>query len=182
MNSMVFGLINMMFPAAGALLGFWTCMPMILLYVIIKKAFGFGMLTAGLPTLCAMANWSLLNKKNMFIKVILQLILPALCMALFMMHPVAGQAWPYALYWVIPMALFFVSSSTFFVALSSTFIAHAVGSIMWLYAMPMTSEQWLALIPLVAVERLVFAGGAALFYAVARWVMSTKAYIPHKTR
>ena len=52
----------------------------------------------------------------------------------------------------------------FLTSLSSTFIAHAVGSVIWIYADPATPEFWYALIPLVAVERLVMASGMTLAY------------------
>ena len=48
--------------------------------------------------------------------------------------------------------------------MSATFIAHAVGSLIWLYTVGMTSLYWNSLIPLVAIERLVFAVGMTTCY------------------
>jgi hypothetical protein len=78
-------------------------------------------------------------------------------MGLFWVHPIGAQAWPYALYWLIPVVLYCLGNNknNVYTALGSTFIAHAAGSIIWLYTVPMTSQQWLALIPVVAVERLI---------------------------
>jgi len=91
-------------------------------------------------------------------------------MILFIMHPVAGQAFAYSFYWLIPIALYALGNkSSFCRALSATFLAHAVGSIIWLYTVSMTSAQWLSLIPVVAVERLVMACGmVVVFYAFRR--------------
>ncbi len=62
------------------------------------------------------------------------------------------------------------SKNIFLHSLTSTFIAHAVGSVIWLYATPMTPEFWYALIPVVAVERLVIASGMTLaYYAFAKF-------------
>lgn len=169
MKSMVFfSAVSVVLPVVGGLFGMAASVPMLIGYFLIRKIFGFAVITAGLPTLCATANWA--YQKNNVLRVLLQLALPACCMGLFALHPVGGQAFAYALYWVIPMAIFFINrrvQSVFLVAISSTFIAHAVGSVMWLYTMPMTAEQWLGLIPVVAVERLMFATGATLFYFVA---------------
>jgi hypothetical protein len=58
------------------------------------------------------------------------------------------------------MILYFVpQKNIFFTSLGSTFTAHAVGSVIWLYTIPMTAGMWLALIPIVALERLCFATG-----------------------
>ena len=71
----------------------------------------------------------------------------------------------YTLYWFIPIAISLMASKhPFLRALRGTFIAHAVGSVIWIYTVPMAAEQWLALIPVVALERSTFALGATLLY------------------
>ncbi len=97
----------------------------------------------------------------------LHLVVPSLCMLLFIAHPVGMGAFPYAFYWFIPMILYTVRKEIFFLhALSSTFIAHGVGSVVWIWARPMTSGAWLALIPVVFVERFIFALGMTLIYVM----------------
>lgn len=172
-HSMFLSGINMVLPTLGALLGITVSLPLVIGYFIIKGSVGFGLITAGLPTLCSAALWSSLYEKNRVMRVLLQLLLPATCMALFALHSVGSQALLYTLYWLIPMALFFVRHTSYSVALSSTFVAHAVGSVIWLYTIPMTAEQWIGLIPVVAVERLLFATGALLFYSVISSLMKT---------
>ncbi len=78
-----------------------------------------------------------------------------LCMVLFWLHPVGWQAAPYAFYWLLPVVVWALGlRSVWGHALGSTFAAHALGSILFLYATPLTPAYWLALMPIVAVERL----------------------------
>jgi len=125
------------------------------------------------PGFCASLSWS--TRSSRVGSVLIQLFLPLLCMALFALHPVGSQAVPYSLYWLIPATLYFVARKTVFLhALSSTFIAHAVGSVIWLYTVGMTPAAWLGLIPVVFVERLLFAAGMTVAYhaivAVKSWL------------
>jgi len=103
----------------------------------------------------------------------IRLFIPMLCMALFLFHPVGGVAWAYALYWLIPIGLYFFNSNhPFLTALGSTFTAHAVGSVIWLYTVPMDAFAWQALIPAVLIERLLFAGGMVVMHKAISWAVS----------
>lgn len=87
-------------------------------------------------------------------------IVPFLCCILFVGHPVGMHAWPYTLYWLIPMTIYFLNyKNIFFKALAAVFVAHAVGSVIWIYTHDMAAETWLALIPIVAIERLLMVFG-----------------------
>ncbi len=100
----------------------------------------------------------------------IRLLIPMLCMALFLLHPVGGAVWGYALYWLIPIGLYFLNSNHLFLtALGSTFTAHAVGSIIWLYTVPMDTFAWQILIPVVLIERLLFAGGMVVMHKAISW-------------
>jgi len=92
------------------------------------------------------------------------LAVPALCMILFWIHPEGREAWYYALYWLIPLFAYFFKNHVFANALGSTFTIHAVGGAAWLYAFNLPAEIWTALIPIVALERFVFATGIAGTY------------------
>ena len=98
--------------------------------------------------------------------------IPLVCMGLFWLHPVGQQAWFYALYWLIPLAGKFLSKRLFFRSLGSTFTAHAVGSTLWLYTVPMPAEAWIALIPVVAMERILFAAGISVSFVALNTVLS----------
>src|SRR5207237_10360114 len=96
-------------------------------------------------------------------------------MALFIVHPIGSQAFMYSFYWLIPIGLFGLARKTLFLeALGSTFVAHAVGSVIWLYTVPTTAGMWVGLIPIVAVERLLFAMGMVVMY---RFIMGIKSMI-----
>ena len=114
-----------------------------------------------IPTLLASLYWAMPH-------VLIRMGIPLVSIVLFIVHPIGGQAWYYALYWLIPITLHMLPkrASLFTQALGSTFIAHGAGSVIWLYIMPTTPAFWVALLPLVAVERLLFASGMTLTYYV----------------
>ncbi len=119
-------------------------------YVLVGS-FSWHILSYFVPGLCASLYFSQPN-------IATRLLVPALCMALFVVHPTGSLSFAYSLYWLIPIALYFVSKKNKFMhALSSTFIAHAVGSTIWLYTVPMTPAAWYSLIPVVFFERILFA-------------------------
>ncbi len=92
--------------------------------------------------------------------VVLYVGLPVSAMILFVLHPIGLQAWWYAGYWFIPMLIyFFVQDSIYSRACAASFVAHAIGSIIWLYQGCISAEVWMALIPIVAIERLLIAAG-----------------------
>ena len=97
---------------------------------------------------------------------LVRFFIPLVCMILFIAHPEGGRAWMYTLYWFIPMGVYFstMRSNTFVKSLGSTFTAHAVGSVIWLYATNMGAAYWIGLIPVVAFERLLFASGTTVAY------------------
>ncbi|MEM4272458.1 MAG: hypothetical protein QXH30_02615 [Candidatus Bilamarchaeaceae archaeon] len=93
------------------------------------------------------------------------IVLPIAGMLLFWIHPVGAQAWAYALLWIIPIAATFLSGNLLFRSLGATFQAHVIGSVAYLYlASSFGPEYWMALIPLVLVERATYAAGIALTF------------------
>lgn len=154
---------NIVTPLVGAFAGVGGSLGVFgvgyLLRLLLRGAFSFRILAFHLPGLCASLYWS---TPNAFVR----LVLPIICMVAFISHPVGGSAWLYSMYWLIPIALYFVQNKSMFqTALASTFVAHAVGSVIWLYTVPMTAVAWMALIPVVAVERLVFASGMVVVHS-----------------
>lgn len=157
-----FSLTGSVLPLVGAFSSMPTTLAFFFLSMTVRYAMApiaVGKLCAFfLPGMCASLVW---HDRYDSVRV----IIPFVCMALFMMHPVGGQAWTYALYWVIPIALYAASRQGIVAkAVSSTFVAHAVGSVIWLYAYPMTAAVWIGLIPVVALERLLFASSMVLVY------------------
>jgi hypothetical protein len=108
--------------------------------------------------------------ESLFVHV-LHLLLPIACMALFIAHPVGSQAFIYSFYWLIPVVLYFIPHrSLFLTALGSTFIAHAVGSVIWCYTVPMTAGMWMGLLPIVALERTLFALGMVVAHHMISFI------------
>lgn len=148
---------NLMLPLAGRWFGLQGSLVVCGFSSAVHLFFGsfspFIFLAHILPGFCASCAMA---KNNLFIRV----VLPISCMLLFIAHPVGLYATPYTFYWLIPIVFYFVKKQSLFTdALSATFIAHAVGSVCWLYAKPMTGAAWYTLIPLIAIERLCFAVG-----------------------
>lgn len=182
-----FSVKAVLFPLAGAFAGVSGALFLTGLRLLIRSLWGAALdahiLAHFLPGLCASLSWA---TRSVFVHV----VLPLGCMLLFVTHPVGAQVWYYSLYWFIPVVIYLVwrheftgSFATFLAkkslgflflsALGSTFIAHAVGSVIWLYTVPMGATVWRALLPLVAVERLIFAAGMTAGYFVVDYSLRT---------
>ena len=102
------------------------------------------------------------KKKN------LSIIVPIIAIGAFVLHPVGREVWFFSLFWLIPIIAKLLpqkySNSLISKSLGATFIAHAVGGAFWIWTVPMTAGQWIALIPIVIYERLLFAGGITISY------------------
>jgi len=99
--------------------------------------------------------------------------MPLLAMILFCIHPVGIQAFYYSWYWFIPMGIyFFVKDTIQSRAFAASFIAHATGSVIWLYTGDVSLEVWTALMPVVIVERLLIAAGMIGFIYVFKYIHS----------
>jgi hypothetical protein len=145
-----------------------------LLHLLFFKTVSLSFLAFCIPGLCASLYWA---SRHYSIRV----LLPLTCMVLFIMHPLGAQVFVYSLYWLIPVALYFINSRSLFLqALGSTFVAHAVGSVIWLYTVPMTVNKFMVLMPLVLCERLAFALGMLIAYHVFSFIFSTIDSIEYK--
>lgn len=98
--------------------------------------------------------------------------IPVAGMALFWANPVGAEAWGYALLWLIPVAASLLANNLFMRSLASTFQAHVVGSLAFLYFVGMPAAAWWALIPLVLVERGLFAAGMSVTYVSLNSIIS----------
>lgn len=90
--------------------------------------------------------------------------IPALaCTILLLVHPVGSHAAWYSLFWLVPIFASFYST-VFARALGSSFTAHAVGTVVWLYAGQLAATDFALLAPVVIVERLMIAVSMVLAY------------------
>ncbi|MBA2307171.1 hypothetical protein H0W26_03505 [Candidatus Dependentiae bacterium] len=79
----------------------------------------------------------------------------ALCIALFLLHPVGYTCSYYVAYWIPPVIIGLLSrKSVVLQAVGSTMTTHAVGSVIWLYTHDTTSLFWATLFYRVWAERL----------------------------
>lgn len=163
----LFSLSHCLSPLIGLFGGSIGAVILLTLRTVFKLSFATAassvLLSCHIPSFCA-ALYLALTKKNNKITTTLAATLPLVCMILFCLHPVGAQAWAYSLFWIIPIAVATVSHRSFFLhALGSTFTAHAAGSVIWLYLGLVTiPATWLALIPVVICERLLFSMGMVI--------------------
>jgi len=90
---------------------------------------------------------------------------PLVAMIAFIAHPIGQTVWYFPLLWTIPMiAYFFRDRFLLARALGATFTAHAVGGMLWIYTFHTPALVWQSLIPIVLMERFLFALGIAGSY------------------
>lgn len=111
------------------------------------------------------------------------LLVPLLEIALFVLHPVGTTVWFFSLFWLIPVFCRLVFPNNILAkSFGATFFAHAVGGAIWIYTIPMTAEQWVALIPVVIFERTLFAFGiAASFILMTSLLARVEHLLPKET-
>lgn len=173
-SGQTFTLLQLFAPAVGAFLG--GIMGVIAIFtteaasfIIQGKELTLINLLRFLPLLLATFYFAaIIRPARHWLKKIIEIIIPALAMLFFWLHPVGRAAWPYALYWLIPIAVAIspLRKFLFAQALGATFTAHAAGSLIFIYLTSMPATMWLSLIPVVARERLVFSLGIALTYLI----------------
>jgi hypothetical protein len=157
-----FTLFDFFAPSTGAFIGTIPGIISVFLMQIInfiihgKTAFDTANLIRLFPSLFAVFYFSKKRSVNIMI--------PALCMLAFILHPVGRAAWQYSLFWLIPIAAHFGRKNLFIRSLGATFTAHAIGGALWIWTFGLTPQVWLALIPQVIFERTLFAGGISIFY------------------
>ncbi len=132
-------------------------------YNFIQTKFGLPILIRFLPPMLAAAYFGLKTKK-------IAMIFP-ICIILFLLNPIGRQAWLYPLIWLIPFVATFGKKRLILNSLGATFTAHAVGSTIFLYAFGLTPAIWLALIPVVFIERGIFTAGIWLSYLAMNTVL-----------
>jgi hypothetical protein len=145
-----------LFPVTGLMGGPGSAILYLMLKIILgkltlHKAICFQLLN-NLGGIAANSSWN--NHK------IVNLLILLACFLLFILHPIGFQTPLYTLYWLIPFAIIITNQcSLFFRSFGATWIAHAVGSIVWLYTHEIALTEWIFLTTnlLVIGERVMFA-------------------------
>ena len=162
-----FTLFDFIAPIAGSFLGLLPAVGSILAIQIVNTLLKGGFVDIGavirlFPTLFAVAYFAI-GKDNKFSKFILAV--PLIAMAAFIAHPVGRSVWAYAQYWWIAVICYFFKDKWLFArSLGATFTAHAVGGALWIWVFNLPAAVWMALIPVVAMERLSMAIGIVIAY------------------
>ena len=100
-------------------------------------------------------------------------LIPIVGIVMFLAHPVGMEAWGYAALWLIPIGAAFFAGNLFARSIASTFQAHVIGSIGFLYLVGLPASVWWGLIPVVLIERGIFALGISLTYVALASVVQT---------
>lgn len=166
-----FSLAHCIMPLIGLFLGGLGATAFFAFKTFLSASSGALLLACHLPTLSASLYLAAIdhNKYTIsWIKKLLLALIPMTCMTLFVLHPVGWHATPYALFWIIPLiSLMIPHKNLFFHMLGSTFTAHAVGSVLWLYAgLVPDPTSWILLMPVTMLERFLFASGMFVGYTI----------------
>lgn len=101
------------------------------------------------------------------------LLLPAISILVFNLHPIGRTVWFYSLFWTMPFILWPLRDKFLLArSLSATFAAHSVGGAVWIWAFNLPANVWISLIPVVALERSIFALGISAFYILMTNVLA----------
>lgn len=165
-----FTLFDLFAPTAGAFLGLgWGILAVVTMQVINLVVHGVSTIDKGslirlLPTLFAV--WFFAKKEGKL------LIVPALSIVVFNLHPVGRTVWFYSLFWLIPFLVWpFRERFLVLRSLGATFTAHAVGGAIWIWVFNLPANVWVSLIPVVILERSIFALGIAASYILLNNVL-----------
>lgn len=157
-----FGISNILMPAVAAISG--ATGSLCIVAFIIKLLSGKLLITKGIPTFAAIYSAQCTRPSTR--SRIINILVPLTMIIMFNTHHVGQKAYVYSLFWLIPICCEILRhsgiNSIFNRLLAATFVAHSIGSVMWLYCIPTTSETWIGLLAVVPAERLVFASGATI--------------------
>jgi len=175
-----FSLFDFFAPTIGAFLtSIWGALSVIVVKSVSVLVSGQSFDTVTIIRLFPLALGALYFGARKYKKLVA--FIPVICIILFVIHPEGRGAWVFSLYWLIPLIAVFAKKSLIFNSLGTTFTAHSIGGVAFLYALNLPSEVWLALIPIVFLERMLFMAGIAVSYVVmntlVNW-LSIKLTIP----
>ena len=158
-----FTLFDLFAPISGAFLGTLPGIVSVFIIQLVNIAtHGFNLTDKGIiirlfPTLFGV--WFFAKKEGKL------LVVPALAIIAFNFHPIGRSVWFYSLFWTIPFIVW-PFRERFLIArsLGATFTAHSVGGALWIWAFSLPANIWISLIPVVVMERAIFALGISAFY------------------
>jgi hypothetical protein len=177
---------DMFYPVSGAFLGSGFGFVAVILMQAINIAFhGFSTVsTVSVLTLLATSRFVSMgagafafSRRDKW-----SLVLPLASILVFLANPVGRAVWYFAILWVIPLAVsIFRKKSLLANSIFATFSSHAVGGALWIWAFHTTPAYWQMLIPIVILERSIFALGISANYILLNNVfefVKEKRFIP----
>ncbi len=165
---MFFSGINVMAPIAGFFGGFMGSILCLFFSFLFSSKSALLLAHTGLPNFLAGLYWRCESR-------VVKLVLPLACMGLFWQQTWGSLAAGYAVLWFIPVFTTLLNLNSLFAkSLSATFIAHAVGSVLWLYFGNITNTVWFALIPVALLERVCLAILMVGMYKLVQAILSYK--------
>ncbi len=175
-----FTLFDLIAPISGAFLGTGLGIVSVLAMQVINLLIhGIGSISIAsmirlVPTLAGV--WFFAKKEGKL------LILPAISIIAFNLHPIGRTVWFYSLFWTIPFIVYpFREKFLIARSLGATFTAHAVGGAIWIWVFNLPANVWISLIPVVVMERSIFALGMSASYLLMNNVLgylSVKKLLP----
>ncbi len=127
------------------------------------------------PTLFAVLYFALSAKKVKNSRLIL--LIPFLAIVSFNLNSIGRSVWFYSLFWLIPLIVWPLRQRFLLArALGATFTAHSVGGAVWIWAFNLPAAVWLSLIPVVAMERAIFALGISASFILMNNILGILAY------
>ncbi|MBI2327993.1 hypothetical protein HYU92_06775 [Candidatus Curtissbacteria bacterium] len=100
-------------------------------------------------------------------------LVPLIAIISFNIHPIGRSVWYYSLFWLIPVVMWrFKERFLLARSLGATFTAHAVGGAIWIWAFNLPAAVWVSLIPVVILERSIFALGISASYIMINNVLA----------
>jgi hypothetical protein len=117
------------------------------------------------------------------------IVIPLICILLFILNPIGRTVWFYSAFWLIPIliSLFkekldkilrFPLFKIYGYSLGTAFVDHAIGSVVFLYLLKIPANFWVEAIPMTIVERLMIAAGIELFYFAELVIIKAFGKIP----
>lgn len=181
-----FTLFDLFAPTSGAFLGTGFGIVAVFLMQLVNlflhglSAIDKGSIIRLFPTLFGVWFFALRQKSSPNSRWIL--IVPILAMIAFNLHPIGRTVWFYSLFWLIPILVWpFKEKFLLLRSLGATFTAHAVGGAIWIWVFNLPAAVWISLIPVVIMERGIFALGISASYILLNNILaflSSKQLIP----
>jgi len=121
------------------------------------------------------------------------IVIPLICILLFVLNPIGRTVWFYSAFWLIPILISLFKEKLdkilrlplfkiYGYSLGAAFVDHAIGSVVFLYLLKIPANFWIEAIPMTIVERLMIAAGIELFYFAELVVIKAFSSIPFLTK